>query len=1264
MSSTQFNISMVLRADTTGAKGGLAEFEAGLRNATAAAEKTGTVFGRSTAELEKLAAATKAVALTQNELAAAEARAQAARGNSIVAPLTNITAQISPVTAMFGSVETSAESLRGAVGGLGTSFDQSAHDMLAAAQASRQYQLALDDVRASFNPIFAASRQYEQQLERIAEAERLGAISALEAAAARQRAANIIAPAAGGVSGPAGSASSMHTANVGAQGFDIGVTAFGGMNPLMIGLQQGSQLAQVMQQMGGGKQALQGIAQGFLGILNPMSLATIGIVAFGAMGIQALMSLGGEAKSFEDAMSELSDAVTSYEKNLRQSRSSTADLAREFGSAAEEVRGLLAEMAELDRRRAQRAASDVVAGLVDDRGLWLPDLAWKNDNPNADNNAQLYDVRRGKDVAELRGLFGLDRSEESKTLVGSVLDAMTRVDAAKTVQDQITALTTLMEVWTAAAEARDGFSEGEDDFLGKIQGALRELQKLDTAGGNAAGAQQATEIFQTYKQQLEVERASLAYGEDSAEVRKLQNQHELDGLKTKLESLKIDEQSLEGRRAINTLIAVQRERELAVAAEKERQQRQQQDQIAGLHRELALIGATSAERTRALAIAEAEAQIREKKLRGAEAELELSNAIANAEARIALDRGRAARDLETSRIMDQYDLRAGLARDPRIRADIEAEREYVRQIRAGADASQAAAEAERVRARGMSDMAMAQDQYLQGQAERIQQQQIELALIGQTAETRARVLALVAAEREIIATGATGEIADQMRSQALVEAEYAKTIEAQADAWQRVQSAGEAAIDGVLDKLRGGDVKGAMAEMLGEIEKGFFDLAVRNPLKNMLLGTNLGTWEGIGGWSGIMDRFSGRAKVDERALVAQAATPVQSMMVTAASVTLAGNLSGIAPAANLVANANTSPVSYAGGLPGSGDVQAQMWQFFSAKGLAPHQVAAILGHSAAESGFNPAISGDNGNAVGLFQHNGPRMRGLLDAIGGSGNLGDVQAQLEYVWREFMTSESGAFGRLKAAPDLASATWAMQGFERPSGYDANVYGSGMHFDKRLAAAEQAALQFGNSVQAAGSQIDAGGNKAATGLAQAGQGAMAASQGMGAFGQLLSGIGGMVGGKTGSILNTVVGIGGALLGGTPLFKTGGFTGGSDPDRAAGIVHEGEYVFDAVATRRIGVQNLEGIRKGGMRGFRSGGYVGTSPAIQPGNMQSAPANNALPPMHFSVDVSGARGDREIEMMVHQAVTAGVTQGIEIYDREALPTRIRQVSNDRWGG
>ena len=38
-------------------------------------------------------------------------------------------------------------------------------------------------------------------------------------------------------------------------------------------------------------------------------------------------------------------------------------------------------------------------------------------------------------------------------------------------------------------------------------------------------------------------------------------------------------------------------------------------------------------------------------------------------------------------------------------------------------------------------------------------------------------------------------------------------------------------------------------------------------------------------------------------------------------------------------------------------------------------------------------------------------------------------------------------------------------------------------------------------------------------------------------------------------------------------------------AGIVHRGEYVFSAPATRRIGVQNLESMH----RGYASGGLVG---------------------------------------------------------------------------
>lgn len=45
----------------------------------------------------------------------------------------------------------------------------------------------------------------------------------------------------------------------------------------------------------------------------------------------------------------------------------------------------------------------------------------------------------------------------------------------------------------------------------------------------------------------------------------------------------------------------------------------------------------------------------------------------------------------------------------------------------------------------------------------------------------------------------------------------------------------------------------------------------------------------------------------------------------------------------------------------------------------------------------------------------------------------------------------------------------------------------------------------------------------------------------------------------------------------FKDGGFTGNGSTNRIAGVVHGGEFVFDAASTSRIGVGNLEAIRSG---------------------------------------------------------------------------------------
>lgn len=67
----------------------------------------------------------------------------------------------------------------------------------------------------------------------------------------------------------------------------------------------------------------------------------------------------------------------------------------------------------------------------------------------------------------------------------------------------------------------------------------------------------------------------------------------------------------------------------------------------------------------------------------------------------------------------------------------------------------------------------------------------------------------------------------------------------------------------------------------------------------------------------------------------------------------------------------------------------------------------------------------------------------------------------------------------------------------------------------------------------------------------------------------------------VLKTIGAITGGTLLGIPLpgFASGGFTGDGGTFQPAGIVHRGEYVMPQSAVRRIGVQNLDVMRSGGI-------------------------------------------------------------------------------------
>jgi len=114
--------------------------------------------------------------------------------------------------------------------------------------------------------------------------------------------------------------SAMHTANLTAQFNDIGVMLASGQSPLMLAMQQGTQINQVFAQMGGtGRQALSGIGAGLKQMISPMSILTIGTIAGGAALVQWAMSAsdaGEEGSSFNDTLKEINESLAEGEQRI------------------------------------------------------------------------------------------------------------------------------------------------------------------------------------------------------------------------------------------------------------------------------------------------------------------------------------------------------------------------------------------------------------------------------------------------------------------------------------------------------------------------------------------------------------------------------------------------------------------------------------------------------------------------------------------------------------------------------------------------------------------------------------------------------------------------------------------------------------------------------------------------------------------------------------------------------------------------------------
>ncbi len=694
--------------------------------------------------------------------------------------------------------------------------------------------------------------------------------------------------------------------------------------------------------------------------------------------------------------------------------------------------------------------------------------------------------------------------------------------------------------------------------------------------------------------------------------------------------------------------------------------------IAQLRLEASLIGQSAAARTRALAVAEAERRMRTigiedmKDPRVVEAR---KKALDEANAQIERDRIQRQADLRNQLTADASGASARLARNPIDRAEIEAQAAYAAAIAQTGDADEAAARAAQVRSRALAELRGAMADMAVEQEAQMDRLRLEASLLGLSEQARTRAMAAYEADLKMRSMGmdlASAEAQDR-RDAAVRIADQQREIEGLADAWDKVRSAAEGAIDAPIDALLNGDLKGALLEAVKGIADVWTELAWKNPLKNRLMGTDYTTIDDMGGLGGILGQlFGGQAPT-----VTASAMNAASMAVTTPMVTLnAANLNGM-PGGVMGAGSNVVPFPSAmsAHMPAATADLSILQSVAQGGALRPDALTGLQGPFAGQ------LAGMVTDAQALFGAEAVKITSAFRSV-------ERQAELwaaalakygsEAEARKWVAPPGHSNHNRGMAADLSYGSPAVQDW-----FHANAanYGLGFrmgnepwHIEPSKMGGNQATKETSAAMtQLAGTTaqaqtqlhtLGAGAQQLGTGMQQLGAGLAGTLQGIGAS----YGPGGaLIGGLLGEGLKWIMGGGAAASAKPSGYISGGWTGPGATTDVAGVVHAEEYVFDAASTRKIGVSNLEAMRRGALRGYREGGYVvgGRAPFSASAASAKAGAATARPAAEMHINVSGT-GNREIQEGVQMAVRAA----LEEYDRQALPDRVRAVVNDRWGG
>jgi len=395
------------------------------------------------------------------------------------------------------------------------------------------YGEELDRLRAKFNPVFAAQQAFDAHMGEMNRALQVGAISEQEFGNAALSAKAKLDAATASVgqhsaaltrSNAAVRGTAFETGNLAAQFQDIGVTAAMGMSPLMIALQQGTQISAVLGPMGAAG-AVRGLGAAFLSIINPVSLVTIGLVALTAGAIQWLSSATKGAENAESALER-------HDKWLDKILEGYGSVGKAAKDAADEARRLPAESVASDIMAQQKVALRDYQAAIDKVGASMAkmtsDISWMDVlggfRSTTQGLTELYFVldNAGLSVRTTAeefdaldvALTNIKNNSPNKEVAGTAGILLDLVRAADAERISLRELKDAGEEMSGATKWYESMA-GVGDAIGRLRNQTIDLrsetEKLDAQfASDAAGARTMSELNALVAAYQEMQRAARA----------------------------------------------------------------------------------------------------------------------------------------------------------------------------------------------------------------------------------------------------------------------------------------------------------------------------------------------------------------------------------------------------------------------------------------------------------------------------------------------------------------------------------------------------------------------------------------------------------------------------------------------------------------------------------------------------------------------------------------------------------------------------------